>query len=105
MAVELWDHTRVEPQIQYVTTSDGVSIAYYTMGEGPVLLWLMSPWSHLETEWRLDLFRAGYLGATEQFTLVRLDPWLRAATANQRDASRRDVEGRRSRRGSPRFRT
>ena len=32
----------MEPQIQYATTSDGVSIAFWTMGEGGVPL-IMSP--------------------------------------------------------------
>src|SRR5712691_11734704 len=36
------------PEIQYCTTSDGVSIAYYAMGEGPPLVIpSMLLWGHL----------------------------------------------------------
>jgi pimeloyl-ACP methyl ester carboxylesterase len=34
----------------------------------------MSPWSHLEEEWRIDLLRNGYTAAAERSTLIRLDP-------------------------------
>ena len=64
----------MEPQIQYVTTSDGVSIAYYAMGQGPATLFLMSPWSHLEAEWRVDMLRMAYIAFAQRSTLVRLDP-------------------------------
>jgi class 3 adenylate cyclase len=64
----------VEPQIQYVTTSDGVSIAYYAIGQGPATLFLMSPWSHLEAEWRIDMLRMAYIAFAQRSTLVRLDP-------------------------------
>lgn len=66
--------TAMEPQIQYVTTSDGVSIAYYAMGQGPATLFLMSPWSHLEAEWRFDMLRMAYTAIAQRSTLVRLDP-------------------------------
>jgi class 3 adenylate cyclase len=39
--------TGVGPEIRYCTTSDGASIAYYTMGEGHPLLVTSSVWSHL----------------------------------------------------------
>jgi class 3 adenylate cyclase len=64
----------MEPQIQYVTTSDGVSIAYYAIGQGPAMLFLMSPWSHLEAEWRVDMLRMAYIAFAQRSTLVRLDP-------------------------------
>jgi class 3 adenylate cyclase len=38
----------MEPQIQYATTADGVSIAYYAMGDGPPLVFTSGIWdSHL----------------------------------------------------------
>ena len=46
-------HARMdEPRIQYVRTSDGVSIAYYVIGGGPPLLEMANlPVSHLQKEW------------------------------------------------------
>ena len=38
----------MEPSIQYAKTEDGVSIAYWTMGEGPALVKpLPPPWSNI----------------------------------------------------------
>ncbi len=31
----------MEPRIQYAQTKDGVSIAYYAIGQGPAMLFLM----------------------------------------------------------------
>jgi class 3 adenylate cyclase len=39
----------MEPQIRYCTTSDGASIAYFSMGEGPALVVTSTVlWSHLQ---------------------------------------------------------
>ena len=51
----------MEPQIQYAKTEDGVSIAYYAIGQGPALLFLTLPMSHLEAEWQIDPLRLGYM--------------------------------------------
>jgi hypothetical protein len=41
-----------EPQIRYAKTSDGVSIAYYVIGQGPTLVYMpFMPFSHVELEW------------------------------------------------------
>ena len=61
------------PHVQYVSTADGVSIAFYTMGEGPPVLSLMLPFSHLEAEWRTALLRRLYINAARRNTLIRLD--------------------------------
>ena len=43
------------PDTRYATTHDGVSIAYQTVGEGPVDLVLgLSDWGNVETMWELD---------------------------------------------------
>jgi class 3 adenylate cyclase len=61
----------MEPQIQYCTTSDGVSIAYYTLGDGPPLIWLHGTPSHLQLEWKIagDL----YENLAREHTIVRFD--------------------------------
>ncbi|HEY8767352.1 MAG TPA: hypothetical protein VIP09_08835 [Dehalococcoidia bacterium] len=41
----------MEPRILYAQTSDGVNIAYFSMGEGlPVVFVPPVPWSHLQME-------------------------------------------------------
>ncbi|MCH8919820.1 MAG: adenylate/guanylate cyclase domain-containing protein [Chloroflexi bacterium] len=64
----------MEPQIQYAKTSDGVSIAYYAIGQGPAVLYLAMPHSHLEAEWDFEPMRMGFTAAAQRATFVRLDP-------------------------------
>ncbi len=50
-----------EPRIQYATTSDGVSIAYFAMGEGPpMIITPPIPWSHLQMQLDDPGYRAWY---------------------------------------------
>jgi len=62
------------PPVQYVKTSDGVSIAYTTAGSGPPLIWIQTLPSHIQMEWEQPILRAGFetiIGAG--MTLVRFD--------------------------------
>jgi pimeloyl-ACP methyl ester carboxylesterase len=61
------------PEMKYVTTADGLSIAYYTIGQGPAVLDLMLPFSHLEAEWHIRSFRRLYSTVAEHNTFIRLD--------------------------------
>ncbi len=40
----------MEARIQYANTKDGVSIAYYTMGEGMLFVHMPHPFSHLQLD-------------------------------------------------------
>ncbi len=64
----------MEPSIQYAKTADGVSIAYYAIGQGPVVLCLTMQQSHLEAEWRIDPLRMAITAAAQWCTFVRFDP-------------------------------
>jgi len=64
----------MEPQIQYAKTSDGVNIAYYAIGQGPAVLYISMPLSHLEAEWQIDPLRMAFTAAAQRSTFVRLDP-------------------------------
>lgn len=64
----------MEPLIQYTTTTDGVNIAYATMGEGPPVVFMpVLPLSHLQVEWQMPGMREflEQFGAT--YRLVRFD--------------------------------
>ena len=63
-----------EPRIQYCTTSDGVSIAYWTLGEGQPLL-MNSPlgWSNISLEWEVPGLRQWYERLASRTMLVRFD--------------------------------
>lgn len=62
------------PLVRYVTTVDGVSIAYWKLGSGPLTVHLPAlPHSHIHMEWEIPEWRRGYeLEATAR-SLVRYD--------------------------------
>jgi len=63
-----------EPRIQYANTSDGVSIAYWTMGDGvPVLLTAPLAWSNIAREWQIPGLRTWYERLASRRMLVRYD--------------------------------
>ncbi len=64
----------MEPRIQYAKTKDGVSIAYWTMGEGmPLVMMADTLWSHIQLEWQSPLGRKWYERLAERRQLIRFD--------------------------------
>ena len=63
----------MEPQIQYAKISDGVSIAYSTMGDGPPLLHVPFMVSHIEMEWHIPEMRRWYEALAQTRMLIRYD--------------------------------
>lgn len=55
-----------QPRIQYTRTTDGVSIAFFSMGEGLPLIYVPPiPWSHLQLEWEHPGWRAWFEANTQ----------------------------------------
>jgi class 3 adenylate cyclase len=76
----------MEPQVRYARTSDDVSIAYWTYGEGPVLIETpLLPYSHIEMEWKNPHIRQWYEKLGESVTVVRYDG--RGTGLSQRDVA------------------
>jgi class 3 adenylate cyclase len=63
----------MEQQIRFCTASDGVRIAYATVGEGPPLVWVSGWVSHLELFWEHPPYRAAAEALAEHLTYVRYD--------------------------------
>jgi class 3 adenylate cyclase len=64
----------MEPRIQYAKTADGVSIAFWTLGEGvPVVQMSSLPFSHIQLEWQDPGWRRYYERLAEKRKLVRYD--------------------------------
>jgi class 3 adenylate cyclase len=64
----------MEPRIQYAKTTDGLSIAFWTLGEGmPVVHMPALPWSHIQLEWRIPDQRCWYERLAEKWKLLRYD--------------------------------
>ncbi len=65
----------MEPRIQYARTTDGVSIAFGTMGEGmPLVCMIGPPFSHVQLEWRLSDIRSWAERIGRGKRLIRYDP-------------------------------
>ena len=74
----------MEPRIQYTKTSDGVSIAVATLGEGPPLVMVLPPHlSHVQLEW--DIWPYVFQPLARKFRLVRYNP--RGSGLSDREAS------------------
>ncbi|MEX2225579.1 MAG: adenylate/guanylate cyclase domain-containing protein [Dehalococcoidia bacterium] len=76
----------MDPRIQYATSSDGVSLAYWTLGDGPALVNPppASPWSHAQMEWQIPEWRHWYEHLIRDLKVVRYDN--RGAGLSDRDA-------------------
>jgi class 3 adenylate cyclase len=65
-----------EPQIQYAKTSDGVNIAYWTLGSagsGRTLVLMPLQISHIQLEWQVPELRTWYERLAEGRRIVRYD--------------------------------
>jgi hypothetical protein len=61
--------------VEYVTTSDGVRIAYAKRGRGPAVVWMPPlPARHVELEWEQPGDRRWLEGLAGRYTLVQYDP-------------------------------
>src|SRR4030042_799025 len=73
----------MEPRIQYATTADQVSIAFWTLGEGMPLVHMPPPFTHVQMEWQFPEMRRWYERLAEKRQLVRYDT--RGFGLSQRD--------------------
>jgi len=63
----------IEPRIQYATAEDGVRIAFWTLGEGPPLVYMAGgPWNHVEL-WESQECRDWYERLSQNRMLVSYD--------------------------------
>ena len=84
----------MEPRIQYAKTADGVSIAFWTLGEGTPLV-VMPPSvlaSHVQLEWQWPEWRRWYEGLAEGRKVVRYDG--RGGGLSDRDVADFSLEAR-----------
>jgi class 3 adenylate cyclase len=75
----------MEPRIQYAQTADGVSIAFWALGEGMPLVHMPLVFPHIQLEWQMREVRSFYERLMEKRMLVRYDD--RGLGLSQRDAT------------------
>ena len=63
----------MEPRIQYAQTADGVSIAFWTLGEGTAVMHMPFLFSHVQLEWQMPQMRRWYERLAENRQVVRYD--------------------------------
>ncbi len=82
----------MDPAIQYATTADGVSIAFWTFGDGPVVVETPPhPWSHIGLEWQDPDFRRWYQRIGRGRRIVRYDS--RGSGLSDRDVGEYTADG------------
>ena len=64
---------RLEQEIRFCTTKDGVRIAYATVGEGPPLIKTANWLNHLEYDWDSPIWRHVFRGLARDYRLIRYD--------------------------------
>ncbi len=75
----------MDPSLQYATTADGVSIAFWTLGDGEPLVYLVGgPWNHIEL-WEIPECRRWYERLARDRMLVRYD--VRGTGLSEREVS------------------
>ncbi len=80
----------MEPRIRYATSSDGVSIAFWTLGEGkPLVCMAGGPWCHVES-WYVPECRRWYERLAQKRMLVWYD--LRGTGWSEREVSDYSLE-------------
>jgi DNA-binding CsgD family transcriptional regulator/pimeloyl-ACP methyl ester carboxylesterase len=80
-----------DPLIRYVTTVDGIKIAYWAVGSGPCIVQLPGlPHSHIRIEWETAEWRRGYELAATARTYVRYDT--RGCGLSQREVTEFPME-------------
>jgi DNA-binding winged helix-turn-helix (wHTH) protein len=63
----------LEQEIRYCTTSDGISLAYSTVGSGPFIVRVLGHFTHLGFEWKWPDLRRFWEHLAERHTVVRYD--------------------------------
>src|SRR3972149_3188032 len=81
----------MEPRIQYAQTKDGMSIAYWTLGEGlPLVYMYLAGFSPIQLEWEVPAFRRAYERRAQKRMIVRYDS--RGSGLSARDVTEYSLE-------------
>jgi DNA-binding CsgD family transcriptional regulator/pimeloyl-ACP methyl ester carboxylesterase len=81
----------MEPETGFARTTDGVSISWSSVGEGPVLIHMPGvPFSNRAAEWRIAVLREAFVGLARNLRLIQYDG--RGTGHSQRDIDDRSLD-------------
>ncbi len=80
----------MSPPVSFVTTSDGIRIAYCTHGDGPPLVFIRGWIGHLELHWSDPAFRSYFEALAGAYRVIRYD--VRGNGLSQREVPSIDLE-------------
>jgi len=63
----------MKQNIRFCTTTDGITLAYATSGEGPPLVWVADGVTHLDLDWKGPFWSHWFREFSKNHTLVRFD--------------------------------
>jgi class 3 adenylate cyclase/pimeloyl-ACP methyl ester carboxylesterase len=67
------DPDQLKLKVNYCRASDGVRLAYASVGRGPPLVKTANWMNHVEYDWESSVFRHLYVALAQDFTLLRYD--------------------------------
>ena len=82
----------MEPRIQYAQAKDGVSIAFWTLGEGEPFIYMPAQFSHIQLEWQHIEYRRWFERLAEKRMVVRYDG--RGTGLSERDVTDYSLDAR-----------
>ncbi len=82
----------MEQDIRFCTASDGVRIAYATVGKGPPLVRVLGWFTHLEHDWTAPWVKSDVEGLARRYTYIRYDG--RGTGLSDRDVDDFSIESR-----------
>ena len=80
----------MEPEIHYASTADGVSIAYWAIGDGPALVYFSPMPGHIELEWQFAVTRTTFELLAKRCRLIHFD--IRGSGMSQRAGALDDFD-------------
>jgi pimeloyl-ACP methyl ester carboxylesterase/DNA-binding CsgD family transcriptional regulator len=84
-------NTLTRPPLYQARSADGVTLAWTSVGSGPILVHLPgAPFSNLEAEWRIPVLRRSYNGLARHLRFIQFDS--RGTGRSQRDVADLSLE-------------
>ena len=79
-----------DQQLRFTTSADGTRLAYAVVGQGPPLVKVANPLTHLQYDWESPIWRHWIEGLSNQYSLIRYDE--RGCGLSEREVANFSIE-------------